>query len=53
MVVYASYPGTGDSPGEPLLGYLAATLYLIVLEYGMRANVAVRRSKPRRHGTAS
>jgi uncharacterized membrane protein (GlpM family) len=52
MVVAASYPRLGIAWGT-LLGYLAATLYLVMLEYGMRANVAVRRSKPRRHGTAS
>jgi hypothetical protein len=36
MVVAASYDDWA-SHGEPLLGYLAATLYLVVLEYGMRA----------------
>ena len=42
MVVAASYPGMGIAWGT-LLGYLAATFYLIILEYGLRAKVVDRR----------
>ncbi len=41
MVVAASYPGLGIAWGT-ILGYLAATLYLILIEYGMRGKVAGR-----------
>jgi uncharacterized membrane protein (GlpM family) len=49
MVVYASYEGWGLTRGT-LVGYLAATLYLIVLEYGMRGKRVGRAIKPSRHG---
>ena len=52
MVVFASYKGLGLAWGT-LIGYLAATLYLIVLEYGVRGKVVGRGIKPRCHGTNS
>jgi uncharacterized membrane protein (GlpM family) len=52
MVVFASYKGLGLAWGT-LIGYLAATLYLIVLEYGVRGTVVGRGIKPRCHGTNS
>ena len=52
MVVYASYEELGLIRGT-LVGYLAATLYLIVLEYGMRGKLVGRAIKPSRHGTHS
>jgi hypothetical protein len=42
MVVAASYQGLGIVWGT-LLGYLAATFYLIVIEYGMRGKVVGRK----------
>jgi len=41
MVIATSYPGLGITWGT-FLGYLAATLYLILIEYGMRGKVADR-----------
>ena len=52
MVVAASYEGLGINWGT-LLGYLAATFYLILLEYGMRRNVVSSDMKPGRYGSKS
>jgi hypothetical protein len=52
MVVAASYEGLGINWGT-LLGYLAATVYLILLEYGMRRKVVGSGMKPGRYGTKS
>lgn len=52
MVVSASYTRLGIAWGT-LLGYLAATLYLVMLEYGVRTRAVGRRMKPRRHGGSS
>jgi uncharacterized membrane protein (GlpM family) len=41
MVVAASYTGLGIAWGT-LLGYLAATLYLIMLEYGIKTRAVVK-----------
>lgn len=50
MIVYVSYRDLGLLWGT-LLGYLAATLYLFLLEYGIQATAKGQGRAPGRHGT--